>query len=162
MRQQRCDLLSHDAKIGGLTGTQAQDLLQYGTEIGLFMIRVVGMVVADTFPEIAMCFVEALTQYPGAGLQIGAEIVAQRVKGALLRRRPVRRNLRHPDLIDLHRPDIDGVVAVLADMATSKRPAFHVEQDDKYRRWNSVSPGCRLQASFDGGAVTGVGRPGGP
>jgi uncharacterized membrane protein YeaQ/YmgE (transglycosylase-associated protein family) len=57
---------------------QAQDLLQHGMKIGLLMTRVVGVVGADTFPKIAMRLVETLTQNPGAGLQIGAEIVAQR------------------------------------------------------------------------------------
>jgi hypothetical protein len=44
----------------------------------------------------------------------------------------MRRHKRDPDLVDLHRPDIDGVVGILADPA--KRTAFDVEQDDQHRR----------------------------
>src|SRR5579859_287045 len=136
---------------------QAQDLLQHGTKIGLLMTRVVRVVVADTFPKIAMRLVETLTQNPGAGLQISAEIVAQRTIGAILRRRPVRRHLRYPDLVDLHRPDIDGAVGILADGA--ERASLDVDEDHKNGGWNTIGAGGCLEAALDGDAVACVGRP---
>ena len=36
---------------------------------------------ADTLPEVAVGFIEALAQDPGSGLHVGAEIVAQRQEG---------------------------------------------------------------------------------
>ena len=79
------------------------------------MLRIVGVVVPDTLPEIAVRLVETLAENPAACLDIRAEIVPQRVERCGFGRVPMGGDLRNPDLVDLHRSDIDGRVGVLAD-----------------------------------------------
>src|SRR5271166_3711194 len=131
---------------------QAQRLVQHRTQIGPFVLRVVRVVVTDPVPEIRARFIEALAEDPRAGLDIGAETVAQRGEGFGDGRVPARRNLGQPDLIDLHRADIDRAVRIVADPA--ERSALDVEEDHQQRRRDPVNTRRGQQAVADRRAVT--------
>ena len=45
-------------------GAQAQDLFQHRLQIGRFMLRIVGVVISDTLPEIPVRLVETLAENP--------------------------------------------------------------------------------------------------
>lgn len=87
----------------------------------------VGVVVANAGPEVAAGLVEAATQDPRTRLDVGAEVVAQRQVGGGRRGAPMAGDCRNPDRVDLHWADVDGAVAVRADLP--QRAAFDRQQD---------------------------------
>src|SRR5271166_3335230 len=97
------------SELGRRLAAQAERARPDLTHIVELIFRRVRMVAGDALPKIAARLVERLPQDPGAALDIGAEIVAQREKGRLARRAPMRGNLREPAVVDLHRADVDGL-----------------------------------------------------
>jgi hypothetical protein len=63
---------------GGAHGQrlQADRLAENRAEISLFLVGIVGVIEADALPEIAAGFIETMAQNPGAGFDVGAEIIA--------------------------------------------------------------------------------------
>ena len=84
----------------------------------------------DALPEDPLSLIERLAQDPCAALDIGAEIVAQRPIGGVMRRAPMAGDFWNPCVVDLHRADVDGAVGVLADL--SKSAGLDVDQKHQH------------------------------
>jgi hypothetical protein len=89
---------------------KAQRLLQDGEHVSLLINGIVRVVESDPTPQVAMSLVQTFAQDPCACLNIRAEIVPQSLIGRCVRCAPMRRDHRNPDLVDLHRSDIDRAV----------------------------------------------------
>jgi hypothetical protein len=91
--------------------------------------------------------VERLFEDPSAALDIGAKVVAQGPIGRVRRGAPVRRHLRNPGIVDLHRPDVDRPIRVGADI--TQPSALNIQEESQHPGRDVMQLCRRLQAGFD-------------